>query len=76
MPNSLAKKENQTGTLDLSIPRSCKQIDQVAGGGGVERGAGLGYDMGLTSLHFNTVGTLHIFRSKIAVSIFQTFQTL
>ena len=75
MPNSLAKKENQTGTLDLSIPRNCKQIDQVAGGG-VGKGAGLGYDMGLTSLHFNTVGTLRHFPAKIAVSIFQTFQTL
>ena len=46
MPNSLAKKENQTGALDLSIPRSCKRIVQVAGGG-VGEGAGLGYDMGL-----------------------------
>ncbi len=31
MPSSLAEKENQTGALDLSIPRSCKRFVQVAG---------------------------------------------
>ena len=51
MPNSLAKKENQTGTLDLSIPRNCKQIDQVAGGGGGEGGgAGIRYGVNQSSL--------------------------
>ena len=74
MPNSLAKKENQTGALDLSIPRSCKRIVQVAGGG-VGKGAGLGYDMGLAVFTSTLLGRYVIFRPKIAVSIFQTFQT-
>ena len=74
MPNSLAKKENQTGALDLSIPRSCKRIVQVAGGG-VGEGAGLGYDMGLAVFTSTLLGRYVIFRPKIAVSIFQTFQT-
>jgi hypothetical protein len=76
MPSSLAEKENQTGALDLSIPRSCKRIVQVAGGGGgVGRGAGLGYDMGLAVFTSTLLGRYVIFRPKIAVSIFQTFQT-
>jgi len=69
MPSSLAEKENQTGALDLSIPRSCKRFVQVAGG------AGLGYDMGLAVFTSTLLGRYVIFRPKIAVSIFQTFQT-
>jgi hypothetical protein len=76
MPSSLAEKENQTGALDLSIPRSCKRFVQVAGGGGgVGEGAGLGYDMGLAVFTSTLLGRYVIFRPKIAVSIFQTFQT-
>ena len=75
MPSSLAEKENQTGALDLSIPRSCKLFVQVAGGGGVGEGAGLGYDMGLAVFTSTLLGRYVIFRPKIAVSIFQTFQT-
>jgi hypothetical protein len=74
MPSSLAEKENQTGALDLSIPRSCKRFVQVVGGG-VGEGAGLGYDMGLAVFTSTLLGRYVIFRPKIAVSIFQTFQT-
>jgi len=73
MPTSLAEKENQTGALDLSIPRSCKRFVQVAGGGGGGGGGGLGYDMGLTSLHFNTVGTLRHFPVKNRCKYFSNF---
>ena len=55
--NNLAKKENQTGDPGSIYTKNCKQTDQVARGGG----AGLGYDTGLASLHFNTVGTLRHF---------------
>jgi hypothetical protein len=75
MPSSLAEKENQTGALDLSIPRSCKRFVQVAGGGGVGEGAGVGYVMGLAVFTSTLLGRYVIFRPKIAVSIFQTFQT-
>ncbi len=43
--------------------------------GGGEGGGGLGYDMGLAVFTSTLLGRYVIFRPKIAVSIFQTFQT-